>query len=89
MSCPEHKKYRAIRRPRLACEACWKMWFAAEATRSNERIHAQEKLAVESGWVELPPPTPAQPCMSGSYTCGGADGLCRDCSLWESEMRRG
>ena len=26
IQCPEHKSYRAIRRPRCECERCWIMW---------------------------------------------------------------
>lgn len=25
--CPDHKRYQAIRRPRVNCEACWRLWI--------------------------------------------------------------
>jgi hypothetical protein len=27
--CAEHKRYQAKRRPRVPCEACWRMYVAA------------------------------------------------------------
>ena len=27
MKCEKHPKYKVVHRPRVACEACWAMWF--------------------------------------------------------------
>jgi hypothetical protein len=32
--CPTHPRYKAIRKPRVACEACWAKWFWEEKLRS-------------------------------------------------------
>lgn len=29
-ACPLHPKYQGIHKPRLACEACWAVWFELE-----------------------------------------------------------
>lgn len=42
--CKEHKRYRAIYKPRLACEGCWRLWFDKERSRDWQRW-AKEELA--------------------------------------------
>ena len=32
-----HRGYQAKRKPRVACEDCWRMWFAAEQQRQQQR----------------------------------------------------
>ena len=34
MKCPTHPRYQAKRKPRLACEECWRKWFWEEKLRS-------------------------------------------------------
>lgn len=31
--CKVHRRYRGVRRPRLACEGCWEYWFKQEGMR--------------------------------------------------------
>ena len=35
--CFQHKKYKALRKPRVLCEDCWRGWL-----NGFSRIHAQE-----------------------------------------------
>jgi len=38
MKCKRHPRYQAKRKPRLACEDCWRKWFAAEKTHVNKAL---------------------------------------------------
>lgn len=89
--CLNHRKYRAKAKPRAACEECWRAWIATEDKR--RALEADLKPATVT-LTSVPPMEVIRavenaPCMSGSYSCGGTNGLCDECHKWEAEMRRG
>jgi hypothetical protein len=41
-SCEAHPRYKALRKPRLTCEACWWQWFYAKAARATAAKEAAQ-----------------------------------------------
>ena len=46
-NCKKHYSYKAILKPRTACEPCWRKWFEKETTRSYQK-YAKNLLEKES-----------------------------------------
>lgn len=41
MSCTDHPKYQAIRKPRSGCIECWRMFIGAEDRRAKEAFQKE------------------------------------------------
>jgi hypothetical protein len=44
MECAIHRRYKAMRKPRVLCERCWFMWVAAQTAREK----TAQRLAQEA-----------------------------------------
>lgn len=36
--CKVHPRYKGVRRPRLACEGCWRLWFKKDTARMWQQV---------------------------------------------------
>lgn len=50
MTCPKHPKYKAIRKPRVDCIPCWKMYHIARHLRNLREFEAK----LERGDIDMP-----------------------------------
>lgn len=47
VKCAKHYKYRALRKPRVACEACWYLWAREHWFASIERSEVDQIKGLE------------------------------------------
>lgn len=57
-----HRNYQAKRKPRVACEACWRMWFDAEWLRARQR--EREEIARQNFEANGGKDRPTDSCTS-------------------------